>query len=84
MMKTNHLKLFTAMAAVALALCLLALVVARPADAAFPGKNGKIAFVSNRDAGAGEIYTISPTGGAATRITFPTGATQTLPGLPTA
>ena len=44
-----------------------------PAEAAFPGKNGKIAFVSNRDAGAGEIYTIGPNGGAATRITFPNG-----------
>ena len=48
-----------------------------PAEAAFPGKNGKIAFVSNRDAGAGEIYTIGPNGGAATRITFPTGGSAT-------
>jgi Tol biopolymer transport system component len=54
----------------ALALCLLALVAIQPAEAAFPGMNGKIAFVSNRDVGAGEIYTISPTGGTATRIAF--------------
>ena len=54
-------------------LCLSALVVAGPAGAAFPGADGEIAFSSNRDAGAGEIYAISPSGGAATRITFPTG-----------
>jgi len=51
--------------------CVVSLVlVGKPAEAAFPGNNGKIAFVSNRDVGAGEIYTISPTGGTADRINF--------------
>lgn len=77
MTKANKFKALAVVAAMALALCLLALVAAHPAQAAFPGKNGKIAFVSNRDVGAGEIYTIGPSGGAATRITFPTGGSAT-------
>lgn len=64
-------------AATALALCLLALVVVKPAGAAYPGKNGEIAFVSNRDVGAAEIYTTRPSGGVPTRITFPTGGSTT-------
>jgi len=70
MTKINRSKALATVAAMALALCLLALVAIQPAEAAFPGMNGKIAFVSNRDVGAGEIYTISPTGGTATRIAF--------------
>ena len=34
----------------------------RPAEAAFPGLNGKIAFGSNRDGGNREIYLMSPDG----------------------
>ncbi len=45
----------------------------RPADASFPGANGKIAFISNRDVGSSEIYTIRPDGTGDERITFPTG-----------
>lgn len=56
-----------------MALCVIVLVAGQPAEAAFPGNDGRIAFKSNRDAGAGEIYTIAPTGGTATRITFPNG-----------
>jgi Tol biopolymer transport system component len=41
--------------------CLAALLVAAPAHAAFPGANGKIAFVSTAD-GDSEIYTIRPDG----------------------
>ncbi len=73
MTKTEKIKVFMMAAAAALALGLLAMLTAKPAEAAFPGKNGKIAFVSNRDTGGGEIYTIKPDGSGATRITFPTG-----------
>ena len=43
------------------AICLLAALPALPAHAAFPGANGKFAFVSNRD-GNGEIYTMNADG----------------------
>lgn len=69
MTKAGQIRLLMA---AAVALGLLALLATKPAEAAFPGKNGKIAFVSNRDANA-EVYTIGPAGGAATRITFPNG-----------
>ncbi len=48
-------------ALVALAASLLALVVAQPAQAAFPGANGKIVFESFRD-GYQEIYKMNPDG----------------------
>ncbi len=44
MRKSNQFKALAVVAATALALCLLALVAAQPAGAAFPGKNGKIAY----------------------------------------
>lgn len=71
-MKTNYFRALAALTVV-LALCLLALVSVKPAEAAFPGKNGKIAFVSNRDAGGGEIYSMKPDGTGVTRITFRNG-----------
>ncbi len=40
-----------------------------PAEAAFPGKNGKIAFTSARD-GNDEIYIMNADGGSQTRLTF--------------
>jgi hypothetical protein len=46
----------------------LAMSTAGTAYAAFPGTNGPIAFNSDRDVGAGEIYAITP-GGLATRLT---------------
>lgn len=46
MTKTNRFKASAVVAAIALALCLLALIAVRPAGAAFPGTNGKIAFES--------------------------------------
>jgi Tol biopolymer transport system component len=58
---------------------LTALMPATPAQAAFPGTNGKIAFASNRaepnPSGCGqscnyEIYTIDPDGTDLTRLTF--------------
>jgi Tol biopolymer transport system component len=44
------------------------LVLVAPANAAFPGVNGKIAFYSNRS-GNNEIYTIDPDGNGLTQIT---------------
>lgn len=52
----------------------LAVTVSRAADAAFPGTNGEIAFYSDRDREPGDVFTISPDGGPAERITnFSTG-----------
>lgn len=73
MMKTNRFRVRAAISAAVLALCLAALAGANPAGAAFPGKNGKVAFVSNRDAGAGEIHAMKPDGAGVSRITFPNG-----------
>lgn len=56
-----------------LVLFLLASVPVAPAAAATPEKNGKVAFVSNRDVGSSEIYTVKPDGTGSARITFPTG-----------
>jgi hypothetical protein len=47
----------------------------RPAQAAFPGTNGKIAFQSNRHVASGEIYAITP-GGTAARITVSNGSSN--------
>jgi hypothetical protein len=55
--------------AVGIALALLSPVgAATPADAAFPGLNGHIAFQSNRD-GNFEIYVMNPDGSGQTRLT---------------
>ncbi len=54
------------MAAGLLVAGLMALV--EPAEAAFPGQNGKIAFTSARD-NNDEIYTMNTTGGALDRLT---------------
>ena len=60
-----RIKLGTAAAGVA------ALLAAAPAQAAFPGQNGKIVFQSARDGGvnAQEIYSMNPDGSAQTRLT---------------
>jgi Tol biopolymer transport system component len=55
--------------AMGVAVLLLALVAAeKPAEAAFPGENGKIAFMSNRGSDY-EIYSISPTGSGRQQLT---------------
>src|SRR6185436_7782040 len=46
----------------------LACVAAAPAQAAFPGQNGKIAFESAQS-GDSEIYTVDPAGGSPVQIT---------------
>ena len=68
MTKNNHLRAWVVLFVAILLAGILAVTGARPAEAAFPGGNGKIAFNSNRDVGAGGIYTITP-GGTADWIT---------------
>jgi Tol biopolymer transport system component len=51
-----------------LAVLLIAALMPASAQAAFPGQNGKIAFVSTRDGNA-EIYTMNADGGGVTRLT---------------
>jgi Tol biopolymer transport system component len=48
-------------------LIMLVVVEARPAEATFPGKNGRIAYDAN-----GVIYTVHPDGSGKTRVTNPT------------
>jgi Bacterial Ig-like domain len=60
--KANHyFGALVLMATFALAASLLLTQAERPARAAFPGQNGKIAFVSDRDGNA-EIYAMNPDG----------------------
>ncbi len=64
-------------AAFVLAAAAVVLVVAaRPAQAAFPGTNGKIAFSSNRD-GNPEIYMMNSDGTGQTRLTTSAGTDDT-------
>lgn len=49
-------------------LVLWGLVTPAPADAAFPGKNGRIAFTSLRDSSY-QIYSMNPDGSGQTRLT---------------
>ena len=55
----------------------LGLLPVNPANAAFPGANGKIVFVSTRD-GNDEIYSMTPAGASQTRLTN-NAAIDTLP-----
>ena len=58
----------SALTAVALAGCLLALVFAGGASSAFPGSNGKIVFASDRDGGL-DVYSMEPDGSVESRLT---------------
>jgi hypothetical protein len=63
-----------------------ALAGARPADAAFPGPNGRIAFDSARSGGTQNIFTVRPDGSDVRQLTFLTagkGAASWGPGRPT-
>ena len=63
MMRRTVLAIATTMVAALLAACGVALfVVKEPAQAAFPGDNGRIAYVSHLPSGLHEIYTMSPDG----------------------
>ncbi|MGI8909602.1 MAG: TolB family protein [Rubrobacteraceae bacterium] len=73
--KTNHFRAIAAVVAVALSAGVL--VSTGPAEAAFPGKNGKIVFVSDRvipdnPTGDLEIFTMNPDGAALKQLTFNT------------
>ena len=61
-----------AIAALGLGACVVA---PGTAAAAFPGPDGPLAFTSNRDVGAGDIYSIVP-GGSATRLTSSTSSSD--------
>ena len=66
--RTKLLKVSLVTIAVIVAACLLALVVrVEPSQATFPGKNGKIAWVSDLDASF-EIYTMNADGSDRTNV----------------
>jgi dipeptidyl aminopeptidase/acylaminoacyl peptidase len=71
--RADHLRVLTALAlAAALATSMLKLVaVTKHAEAAFPGKNGKITFVrgTNNDSEDREIYVMDQDGSGQTRLT---------------
>jgi Tol biopolymer transport system component len=73
MTKTSHFGALVAavgaLVAVGLLGLMLLVVEARPAGAAFPGKNGKIAFVSDRAGGNLDIYTMNSDGTGVKRLT---------------
>jgi hypothetical protein len=72
MAKTDHWGALAAaagtLAAVAMLLLIMVVVEARPAEATFPGKPGKIAF-SGYDGQDYEIYTIKAGGGGKVKVT---------------
>ena len=69
MAKTDHFMRLLVMTAAALtALLLLVVTAAKPAGAAFPGKNGKITFVRGVDNNS-EIYVMDGDGSGQTRLT---------------
>ena len=67
---TKHFRVLALLLGVALAASLLVLVAGtKPAEAAFPGTNGKIVFANYRDDDEGEIYVMNPNGTGNTRLT---------------
>jgi Tol biopolymer transport system component len=65
---TERFRVPAVVAVILIASVLVAIVAAKPAGAAFPGKNGKMTFVSTRD-GNEEIYVMDPNGTDQTRLT---------------
>jgi len=66
--KSNHLGALATAVALLAAVGVLGLVEVRPAEATFPGKNGKIAFQSDRG-GSYEIYTMNRNGNKIDKLT---------------
>jgi dipeptidyl aminopeptidase/acylaminoacyl peptidase len=66
--KSNHLGALATAVAVLVEVGVLGLVQVRPAEATFPGKNGKIAFQSDRG-GSYEIYTMNRNGNKIDKLT---------------
>jgi hypothetical protein len=69
--RLNHLRaalLAVAVAGLLAAAGLLVVLYAQPAEANYPGKNGKIAY-AGYDGNDSEIYTIKPDGGGKLRVT---------------
>ncbi len=68
--RLNHLRaaLLAVAAAGLLAAVGLAVLYAQPAEANYPGTNGKIAY-AGYDGNDNEIYTINPDGGSNVRVT---------------
>jgi len=63
MMRRTVLGIATTMVAAMLAACWVAVIaVKEPAQAAYPGQNDRIAYVSNSPSGLHEIYTMKPDG----------------------
>jgi hypothetical protein len=88
MAKTNHWGAVAAagtLVAVGLVVLIMVVIEARPAEATFPGKNGRIAFVRDGVLDT-HIYTINPDAMARGLRRSPPGysAIPILPGLPTA
>jgi dipeptidyl aminopeptidase/acylaminoacyl peptidase len=71
MTRNNHIGALAAAAGVLVAVGMLMLTMValvEPAGAAFPGKNGKIAFMSDRD-GNEEVYVMNPDGSGPVNLT---------------
>ena len=62
------------------AVCAVALAAGvSPAHGAFPGKNGKIAFISDRDGGDFDVWTMNPNGSRLANLTATSNADELWP-----
>jgi hypothetical protein len=82
MAKINRLGPLAAVVGLLAAVGLLVLMVveAQPAEAIFPGKNGKIAYVTLTAPRGEEIYTINPDGSGKFRVTNTKNTDEERPG----
>ena len=81
MPNTDHFRVWAVMVAALAAAVLVLITLVKPAEAAFPGANGRIAFASNRETATNpvppgqsnpdfEIFTMRPDGTRIEQITF--------------